>query len=126
MRLLLDSHAALWWLGDLDRLGDGAREMITEADEVFCSAVTPWEHGIKRARGKLDHPDDLLGAFTTTGFAELPITAQHAIHAVGLPDHHRDPFDRMLIAQAREESLTLVTADDSMHRYDVDILAADE
>ena len=123
MRLLLDSHAALWWLADR-QLGDGCRELITEADEVFVSPVTPWELGIERARGKLDYPDGLVEELEATGFRELPITTRHAARAADLPDHHRDPFDRMLIAQAEAEQLTLVTADDRLAVYGIDILDA--
>ncbi|MEM9200306.1 MAG: type II toxin-antitoxin system VapC family toxin [Actinomycetota bacterium] len=123
MRLLLDSHAALWWLAN-DGLGDGCQQMISEADEVFISPVTPWELGIKRARGKVDFPAGLLEELEATGFVELPITSRHAEMAAELPDLHRDPFDRMLVAQSKAEHLTLVTADGSLAVYGIDILDA--
>lgn len=124
MRLLLDSHVALWWLEDSASLGPEARATLELADEVYFSAVTPWELGIKRALGKLDFPDGLADALTDAGFSELAITARHAEQAPALPPHHLDPFDRMLVAQARSESLSLVTADQAIEPYDVDLVDA--
>ena len=110
MRILLDSHVALWWLEDSDSLGVRSREVIERADEAFYSTVTPWELGIKRALGKLTMPDGLAKALTSSGFVPLGISVDHAQHAPALPMHHRDPFDRMLIAQAQLEALALVSA----------------
>jgi PIN domain nuclease of toxin-antitoxin system len=124
VRLLLDSHVALWWLEDHPMLSAPARAAIDAADEVFFSAATVWELGIKRALGKLEYPDGLVEALVAAGFAELTISAAHATAAALLPANHRDPFDRMLIAQARSESLTLITADRSIEPYDVDTIAA--
>ena len=124
MRLLVDSHVALWWLEDNEMLSEGCRTAIDTADEVFFSAATVWELGIKRALGKLHFPDGLADALVAAGFAELTITSAHADAAARLPAHHRDPFDRMLIAQAQLESMTLVTADRSVEPYDVDTLDA--
>lgn len=124
MRLLLDSHVALWWLLDSDDLGPICRSEVSSADSVFFSPVTPWELGNKRALGKLDLPDGFIDELKRTGFTELPIISTHAESAVLLPPLHRDPFDRLLIAQARAESLTLVTADDVIGRYDVALLDA--
>lgn len=124
MRLLIDSHVALWWLEDSSSLGARCRDTIERADEAFFSAVTPWELGIKRALGKLDMPDGLAQALTSSGFAALAISVGHAEVAPTLPLHHRDPFDRMLIAQAQLESLTLVSADSSFEPYDVEVLDA--
>lgn len=124
MRLLLDSHVALWWLDDAPSLGERARQAISEADDVVFSAVTPWELGIKRALGKLSMPDGIGAALEASGIAPLPITVQHAELAPALPAHHRDPFDRMLVAQAMVESLTLVSADAAFAAYDVDVLDA--
>ena len=120
MRLLLDSHVALWWLEGADDLGPECTALIESADEVYFSAVTPWELGIKRALGKLDFPDGLVAALEEAGFEALPVTASHADLAPTLPPHHRDPFDRMLVAQAQLEALRLVSADDSLAPYDVD------
>lgn len=122
MRLLLDSHVALWWLDGADDLGPESTALIESADEVRFSAVTPWELGIKRALGKLDFPDDLVAALEAAGFEALPITAAHADLAPRLPGHHRDPFDRMLVAQAQLEALRLVSADASLAPYDVDLV----
>ncbi len=123
MRLLLDSHVALWWLLDVD-LGPTCRREVSSADDVFFSPATPWELGIKRALGKLDLPEDFAAELERSGFTELPILSTHGLAASSLPLHHRDPFDRMLIAQAREELLTLVTADPAIGRYDVKTLDA--
>ena len=119
-RILLDSHVALWWLDDHVALGSECRELIATADEVFVSAVTPWELGIKRALGKLAMPDGLADQLESAGFTPLSISAAHAELAPTLPPHHRDPFDRMLVAQAQLESLVLVTADEALDSYDVE------
>ena len=124
MRLLVDSHVALWWLDEHPSLGPGCRSSIEQADTVFFSAVTPWELGIKKALGKLSFPAGLTDKLEAEGFEALSISARHAEHAAALPAHHRDPFDRMLIAQAQLESLALVTADHGLHAYDVDLIAA--
>jgi PIN domain nuclease of toxin-antitoxin system len=121
VRLLLDSHVALWWLAADDSIGPTCGADLESADEVYISAVTPWELGIKRALGKLAYPDGLIGQLLAAGFAELAISVAHAGRAPGLPLHHRDPFDRMLVAQAQLESLVLVTADQSLNAYDVEI-----
>ena len=88
------------------------------------AAVTPWELGIKRALGKLVMPDGLVGALVDSGFVPMPITAQHAELAPSLPPHHKDPFDRMLIAQAQLESLALVTADSAIEPYGIPLINA--
>ncbi|MCP3934141.1 MAG: type II toxin-antitoxin system VapC family toxin [Actinomycetia bacterium] len=124
MRILLDSHVALWWLEDNDSLGVKCREMIEHADEAFYSAVTPWELGVKRALGKLTMPDGLAQALASSGFVALDISVDHAELAPALPLHHRDPFDRMLIAQAQLEALTLVSADGSFEAYEVEVVDA--
>lgn len=124
MRILLDSHVVLWWLEDNDSLGPKCRQLITEADEVVVSAVTPWELGIKRALGKLSMPDGLVDALESSGFASLPITPEHGELAPTLPPLHRDPFDRMLVAQAQLETLILVTADSALSSYDVELFDA--
>jgi len=124
MRLLVDSHVALWWLDGNDALGPTCRSGLESADEVFFSAVTPWELGIKRSLGKLSFPDGLVEVLQESGFAGLPISVDHAVRAADLPPHHRDPFDRMLVAQARAEALTLVTADRTLEPYEVPLLDA--
>ncbi len=120
MRILLDSHVVLWWLEDSSSLGPKTRELIERADEAFVSSVTPWEVGIKRALGKLSMPDGLVDVLESDGFKSLPITAAHAELAPVLPPLHRDPFDRMLVAQAQLGSLVLVTADKALARYEVE------
>jgi PIN domain nuclease of toxin-antitoxin system len=122
-RLLLDSHVVLWWLNDDARLGATARSLITEADEVFVSVVTPWELGIKRALGKLSYPD-LVEIAIEQGFVMLPINAFHSQAAPELPRHHNDPFDRMLVAQSQLEGLDLVSADDQLIAYRPDLIDA--
>ena len=124
MRILLDSHVALWWLTDDASTGAHCRQVIASADRAFVSAVTPWELGIKQALGKLTMPDGLIEELESQGFLRLAITAEHATHASRLPAHHRDPFDRMLIAQAQLEGLTLVSADRNLDSYDVELMDA--
>jgi PIN domain nuclease of toxin-antitoxin system len=124
VRLLLDSHAALWALIGSDRLGPAARRAILDAELVVVSVVTPWELGIKQALGKLQLPGDMIAAFEASGFEMLSLSAAHATDAATLPMHHRDPFDRMLIAQAARERLTVVTVDSQFDRYDVDTMNA--
>ncbi len=124
MRLLVDSHVALWWLGDDALLGPECKERLKDADEVYFSAVTPWELGIKRSIGKTAFPDGSVAQLEAAGFVELAISAAHAELAPDLPAHHRDPFDRMLVAQAQLESLALVTADRTLRTYDVEFIDA--
>jgi PIN domain nuclease of toxin-antitoxin system len=121
--LLLDTHILLWWLSDDPLLPTAARTAIASPDnEVIVSAATAWEIAIKRAAGRLEAPDDLLDALKTNDFVTLSITPAHALAAGGLPPHHSDPFDRMLIAQARADNLTLVTVDRRFPQYDVQLL----
>ena len=123
-RLLLDTHALLWALDDDDELGEPARSAIVDPrNDVFVSAISMWEISIKRSLGKLKAPEDLLSTVEASGFRELPVTFVHADQAGGLPPHHRDPFDRMLVAQAQVEGLTIVTHDSVIAKYGVRILA---
>lgn len=124
MRLLLDSHVLIWWMVDDRALGSRARAAITEADQVLVSAVTPWELGIERAIGKIEFPHDLATTVGELGFEPLPIRIEHAELAPALPPHHRDPFDRMLVAQATVERLTLMTADAALEPYGIELLDA--
>jgi PIN domain nuclease of toxin-antitoxin system len=124
MSLLLDTHVVLWWLADDPQLGRGAHDAIVGAPRVMVSPVTPWELEIKRALGKLVLPEDYLGAIAASGFESLAITMVHAVEAGRLPGPHRDPFDRMLVAQARAERLTIVSADPQIARYEVEVLDA--
>lgn len=123
MRLLLDSHVFLWWLADDGRLSAAARAAIVDSRSiVHISAATIWELAIKAALGRLDTGGaDLAEEIAANGFVELPISARHAAAAGALPRHHDDPFDRMLIAQARTEELVLVTRDRAFRAYEVAI-----
>ncbi len=118
MRLLLDTQVFLWWLSDSRRLPAAARRTIGEADEVMVSTASLWEATVKIGLGKL-HADvgELIGGIEASGFRELPIRAAHVAALAGLPLHHRDPFDRMLVAQAVTEPLRLLTADRMLRQY---------
>jgi PIN domain nuclease of toxin-antitoxin system len=123
VKALLDTRLLLWWLADDPSLPALAADAISNPDvDVIVSSATAWEMAIKKAAGRLEAPDDLLGALQANGFASLSITVAHAIAAGRLPEHHSDPFDRMLIAQARIEGLTLITVDRRFPEYDVDLL----
>ena len=125
MRLLLDAHILLWWLSMSPRLSKSARTAISECREVYISAATVWEIAIKIAARKLEFHGDLEEQLAVNSFFPLPITTIHALLAAKLPRHHSDPFDRMLVAQASLESLTLVTADPQLAAYGIPILKAD-
>lgn len=122
MRLLLDSHAVLSLAGLSTQLGERFQHVFRTATVVYYSPVTPWELGIKRAKGRLSLPDDVIPGLPTIGLTELPITAAHGERAAALPLHHQDPFDRMLVAQAQTELLTLATTDHRLASYDVEII----
>jgi PIN domain nuclease of toxin-antitoxin system len=123
-RLLLDSHMLLWWLSEHARLSARARQAITESEFVYVSAISAWELAIKAEIGKLKAPDDLEAQLRASRFVPLPVTVAHALAAGKLPRHHSDPFDRMLVAQASLESLTLLTSDKRLRAYDVQIMLA--
>ena len=127
MRLLLDTHAFLWWVTDDDRLSERAGEVIADgANDVYFSAASAWEIAIKAGLGRIRLPDE---AWTFTpdqlernAFQALPVHVAHAVAVITLPDVHRDPFDRMLVAQAITEGLTIVSADPELARYAVPVL----
>ena len=120
MRLLLDTHVLLWWLADDPSLGEEARAGISDpGSSVFVSAATVWEVSIKRTLGKLEAPSDLVSQIELNSFEPLSMTVSHAYAAGALPRHHDDPFDRMLVAQAMAEDLTLLTRDPRIRVYDV-------
>ena len=126
MKLLLDTHILLWWLADDEHLPAVAAEVIADPDsEVVVSAASAWEISIKQAAGRLDAPEDLLDALAANDFGILAITADHAMAAGRLPPHHADPFDRMLIAQAQIEGITLVSVDSRFSEYEVELLRLD-
>jgi PIN domain nuclease of toxin-antitoxin system len=124
--LLLDTHIVLWWLNDDARLPGFARERLRAGDAAcFVSAATLWEIGIKRTLGKLDAPQALAPAIAEEGFHGLAISLAHAECAARLPPHHRDPFDRMLVAQAQIEGLTIMTVKKRLRPYDVALFPFD-
>jgi PIN domain nuclease of toxin-antitoxin system len=127
MRLLLDTQMFLWCLGQEAKLPDAARRAIeSSSNQVFVSAVSVWEIAIKTALGRLEMAQaDVLKLprlIETAGFDELPIEGHHAAAVAALPMHHRDPFDRLLVAQARLEKLSIVTTDAAIRAYDVPVL----
>jgi PIN domain nuclease of toxin-antitoxin system len=124
MSLLLDTHVVLWWLTDDPTLSDDIKARLDHEPHVYVSAATIWEVAIKQAAGKLLEPSGLPERIRDSGFTPLPIGFEHAIAAGRLPQIHRDPFDRMLIAQAQCEDLTLVTRDPHCQKYDVTVLPA--
>lgn len=126
MKLLLDSHAFLWWLIDNPRLTAMARRVMADSSSaVYVSAATVWELSVKAALGRLDLGDlDLADEIEANDFIDLPIAARHGAAAARLPRHHADPFDRVLIAQAELEGLTIVTRDAAFNAYGVAILPA--
>ena len=117
MRILLDTHLLLWALAEPEKLSATTRNRL-DAAEVFVSAASVWEVSIKVALGKLEaDPSELLAAIEPAGFELLPITGVHAAAVAALPLLHRDPFDRMLMAQARTEPLILLTNDTVLQQY---------
>lgn len=124
MILLLDAHTLLWWLAGDPTLGAEALKAIADpVNEVLVSPASVWEIEIKRALGKLDAPDGLVEAIEASGFGTLPITAADAEAAGRLPPHHRDPFDRMLVAQAMRLDAVIVSRDASFAAYGVEMLS---
>ncbi len=121
MRLLLDTHVFLWWWSGDRKLNLAVRNSISQAPEVFVSAASVWEIVIKLALGKLRFEDSIRQAIEACQFGELPVAARHAEALQELPRHHSDPFDRMLIAQAKVEALTIVTHDRAFEAYQVPI-----
>ncbi|MCY3973347.1 MAG: type II toxin-antitoxin system VapC family toxin [Candidatus Dadabacteria bacterium] len=127
LRLLIDTHALLWWFEDSKKIGKQTDSALRNGEnEIFVSAVTGWEIAIKSNLGKLKAPPDLESVILKDGFDTLPLTFFHARRAGELPLHHRDPFDRMLVAQAQAEGLTIVTRDEKIALYGVSTLDARE
>ena len=123
MNLLLDTHVLLWWLDDNPALSQAARAAIREGENlVFVSAASIWEIRIKEAIGKLEIPSDFREVLLEQPFLPLDVTVEHAHAVAGLPSHHRDPFDRMLIAQAGVERLTVVTHDARFRDYGLPVI----
>ena len=122
MKLLLDTHAAIWWQMEDRRLGDEARRAIAAADVVWVSAATGIEVAVKIALGRLRLPEPFRIAIASDDFTELPMTLRHAEELERLPLHHGDPFDRVLIAQARVEGATIVTNERAFEPYGTPII----
>jgi PIN domain nuclease of toxin-antitoxin system len=123
LNLLLDTHVLLWWLAGSDEIAEPAATAIADPGNlVAVSAASLWEIGIKRSLGTLRVDGDLLEAVVSSGFEPLPISLDHADAAGQLPHHHRDPFDRMLVAQAQSERLTVVTRDLAFAGYEIPLL----
>jgi len=123
VKLLLDTHAALWWLADDARVGREAdRYLSDETNRVLLSAAVIWEVAIKRSLGKLHAPADLAPTLLGAGAQPLPVTLDHATAVEALPWHHRDPFDRMLVAQALTEGAVIVSQDDRLRQYGVSLI----
>lgn len=129
MRILLDTQVWLWMQASPDRLGERSLALVAdETNEILLSAASAWEIAIKYALGKLPLPelpkDYVPDRMVSSGVSGLPVEVSHAVEVAQLPPHHRDPFDRLLIAQARAERLSLMTADPRFEPYDVDLLWA--
>lgn len=123
MKLLFDTHAALWFLSGDERLSDNARRHLTDdSNVVLLSAAVVWEVAIKRSLGKLEVPDEYLSLLLGAGVQALSMSIEHAAAVEHLASHHRDPFDRMLVAQAVCEGAALVSRDDALRPYDVTLV----
>jgi PIN domain nuclease of toxin-antitoxin system len=123
VKLLLDTHAALWFLSGDDRLSENARRQLTDdTNRILLSAAVVWEVAIKRELGKLTVPDEYLSLLLDAGVQPLPVSLEHAAAVEQLPPHHRDPFDRMLVSQARAEDAALVSRDEALRPYDVTLI----
>lgn len=121
-RLLVDTHAVLWWLADDPALPDSARELVGDPEcELLVSVASLWEIAIKLGSGKLRAPADLPETIREEGFMLMPVEPEDAWAVRDLPEHHRDPFDRMLIAQAINHGLPILTADPRFGEYPVDV-----
>lgn len=127
MRYLLDTHFLIWLMEDSKKVSSEIKLLVKDpANEIFVSVVTVWEIVIKRSKGRLKIPKDIKGGVLEAGFKILPIDISHALEVENLPllQRHKDPFDRILVAQAKVEGLTLVTADPKIWKYKVSVLKA--
>lgn len=127
MRILLDTHAFLWWITDSKQLSTTAREIIANSsNEILFSAVSGWEIGIKVSLKKIKltaKPESfIISQINKNGFQLLSLSAQQALRAASLPNHHKDPFDRMLICQAQAENIPILSVDPYFRRYDVKVV----
>jgi len=124
LRLLLDTHLIIWWMnGEASKISEKALAALGSEDmEPVVSAVAIWEAAIKRRIGKLEAPGDMLAQIEGSGVELLPVTVRHADFVSSLPDHHADPFDRLLVSQAMIEGIALASADEVLRRYDVELV----
>jgi PIN domain nuclease of toxin-antitoxin system len=127
MKILLDTHTFLWWITDDQKLSGRAREIISDgSNELFLSAATGWEMAIKAQIGRLKLPGEpihfILEQMRINAIQSLPIQMNHALHVSTLPQHHRDPFDRLLIAQAQLEGLPVLSSDHQLANYQVEVI----
>ncbi|MGL4880515.1 MAG: type II toxin-antitoxin system VapC family toxin [Waterburya sp.] len=123
MQFLLDTHALIWWLSKNPTLSSQAHQAIANPDNlVFVSAASAWEIAIKKSLGKLETPNDLVEQIEKKRFKSLAISIEQALMVEQLPLHHQDPFDRILIAQARYLNLTIITRDNKFNSYDVNLI----
>lgn len=127
MKVLLDTHTFLWWITDDNRLSSSAREIITNGDnELFLSAATGWEIAIKAQLGRIKLPKEphsfIAEQLRLNSIQSIPIHMSHALHIYSLPNHHRDPFDRMIVAQAQLEDLAILTMDSQIARYEIKVI----
>ncbi|MBI4814952.1 MAG: type II toxin-antitoxin system VapC family toxin [Deltaproteobacteria bacterium] len=123
MKVLLDTHALIWALEGGEQLSRAARETIEDgSNEILVSAVSAWEIAIKRSLGRLTVPDDLRDAIDEARFRRVPVEFEDADRLVNLPQHHRDPFDRMLVAQAMRLGIPIVTRDARLAEYQVQVI----
>ncbi len=124
MRYLIDTHILLWWLNNDKRLSSQVSGILSDANnEIYVSIVSPWEIGVKVRINKLPLQTTLEEVFENIEFAMLPISLEHVVTFSKLPLHHKDPFDRMLIAQAQVENLTFITSDPKIKQYDIPVLS---
>jgi len=124
VRCLLDTHVLLWWLAGDPLSAEATRAIADPASELFVSAASLWEMSIKAGLGRLEMPEDLADVLADQSIDVLDVTGRHSFAVRHLPAHHRDPFDRMLVAQALTEDLTLISRDESVRRYDARVLPA--
>ena len=123
MQLLLDTHTLIWWLANNSTLSNKAKDVIADPNNIiYVSAASAWEIAIKKSLGKLQAPDDLAMQIKAKGFIPLFIDIPHALTVESLPWHHQDPFDRILIAQAIYEHLTIITRDRKFNVYEIDLI----
>jgi len=127
MRYLLDTHTFLWWNMDDAQLSSLAKELIADGNnEIFLSAASAWEIAIKTARGRLTLPEDptryVSNRLSLHGFQALPVQIHHAVQVYKLPLHHSDPFDRLLIAQSQIESMSMISLDIEIRKYEVEVI----